>query len=415
MSNKKDLQALAETLVEEFYETQGAGVLKNLNKRTYGNLINGREDVLNSIKESLSDYTDEEGKEIGEKEKEEILHLVDREIWGYGIIDDLIHDKSISDIKIHNAENIRIKRNGKREGSDITFPSEGAYKSFVTRLLERNKVNLGTANAIQTFTDADQEDFILRLAVIGGLLIVGGSPLVVIRKIPKNKYSLSELSDLGMFGKTGRKCSLKVHFQEKFFPEGNEDLDSLFSQMIESRGILFTGKGASGKTTLMNACIEKIPESDSVMICQENAELFDLHHPDIIAAHVMVNGGDSKVSYNLGDLTRVALLVDLDRVIVGEVKEGSEAAGLSKASMTGHKCWTSVHGANCEMAVEKMADYISQATGYGNREALKQLTGFEYVVHLSDFTVDEIVRIVGFDASKGKLILRKVYPFEVSV
>ena len=57
MSNKKDLQALAETLVEEFYETQGAGVLKNLNKRTYGNLINGREDVLNSMKESLSDYT----------------------------------------------------------------------------------------------------------------------------------------------------------------------------------------------------------------------------------------------------------------------------------------------------------------------------------------------------------------------
>ena len=387
MSNKKDLQALAENLVEEFYETQGAGVLKNLNKRTYGNLINGREDVLNSMKESLSDYTDEEGKEIGEKEKEEILHLVDREIWGYGIIDDLIHDKSISDIKIHNAENIRIKRNGKREGSDITFPSEGAYKSFVTRLLERNKVNLGTANAIQTFTDADQEDFILRLAVIGGLLIVGGSPLVVIRKIPK----------------------------EKFFPDGNEDLDSLFSQMIVSWGILFTGKGASGKTTLMNACIEKIPDSDSVMICQENAELFDLHHPDIIAAHVMVNGGDSKVSYNLGDLTRVALLVDLDRVIVGEVKEGSEAAGLSKASMTGHKCWTSVHGANCEMAVEKMADYISQATGYGNREALKQLTGFEYVVHLSDFTVDEIVRIVGFDATKGKLILRKVYPFEVSV
>lgn len=73
------------------------------------------------MKESLSDYTDEEGKEIGEKEKEEILHLVDREIWGYGIIDDLIHDKSISDIKIHNAENIRIKRNGKER--EVTLPS----------------------------------------------------------------------------------------------------------------------------------------------------------------------------------------------------------------------------------------------------------------------------------------------------
>lgn len=104
MSNKKDLQALAETLVEEFYETQGAGVLKNLNKRTYGNLISGREDVLNSIRESLSDYTDEEGKEIGEEEKEEILHLVDREIWGYGIIDDLIHDKSMCRIWIQTTK-----------------------------------------------------------------------------------------------------------------------------------------------------------------------------------------------------------------------------------------------------------------------------------------------------------------------
>lgn len=415
MSNEKDLKVLAETLVEEFYEKQGAGVLKNLNKRTYGNLVSGREDVLKGIMDSLSEYTDENGEEISKEDKEKVIHLVDKEIWGYGIIDDLIHDKSISDIKIHNAGNIRIKRNGKREDAGITFPSEKAYLGFVTRLLERNKVNLGTANAIQTFTDADQEDFILRLAVIGGLLIVGGSPLVVIRKIPKNKYTLSELCDLGMFtfGKTGQKRSEPL--RGKLFAEGNEDLDVLFARMIESRGILFTGKGASGKTTLMNACIEKIPKTDAVMICQENAELFDENHPDIIAAHVMVNGGDSKVSYTLGDLTRVALLVDLDRVIVGEVKEGSEAAGLSKASMTGHKCWTSVHGANCEMAVEKMADYISQATGYGNREALKQLTGFEYVVHLSDFTVDEIVRITGFDTTKGKLNLRRVYPFEVIV
>lgn len=415
MSNEKDLKVLAETLVEEFYEKQGAGVLKNLNKRTYGNLVSGREDVLKGIMDSLSEYTDENGEEISKEDKEKVIHLVDKEIWGYGIIDDLIHDKTISDIKIHNAGNIRIKRNGKREDAGITFPSEKAYLGFVTRLLERNKVNLGTANAIQTFTDADQEDFILRLAVIGGLLIVGGSPLVVIRKIPKNKYTLSELCDLGMFTSAKTVQRRSEPLRGKLFAEGNEDLDALFARMIESRGILFTGKGASGKTTLMNACIEKIPKTDAVMICQENAELFDENHPDIIAAHVMVNGGDSKVSYTLGDLTRVALLVDLDRVIVGEVKEGSEAAGLSKASMTGHKCWTSVHGANCEMAVEKMADYISQATGYGNREALKQLTGFEYVVHLSDFTVDEIVRITGFDTTKGKLNLRRVYPFEVIV
>lgn len=411
MSRETELRNLALSLVDEFYENQGQGILNNLNKRTYGNLSSDREAVLASIGESLSEYQDEDGNEMTAEEKAAALSFVKKEIWGYGLIDDLIHDKTISDIKIHDAGHIRIKREGRRETSNLAFPSEAAYQSFVTRLLERNKVNLGTANAIQTFTDAEQEDFILRLAVISGLLIVGGSPCVVIRKIPKNKYSLQELEQMGMFSEQSSQQDDGEKIMDPYISVEHFQFDLLLHRMIRGKGILFTGKGASGKTTLMNACLEKIPETDSVMICQENAELFDLHHPDLIAAHVMINGGDSKVSYNLGDLTRVALLVDLDRVIVGEVKEGSEAAGLSKASMTGHKCWTSVHGESCEMAVEKMADYISQATGYGNREALKQLLGFEYVVHLRDFRVDEIARITDFDHAKGKLILEKVYPF----
>lgn len=410
MSRETELRNLALSLVDEFYENQGQGILNNLNKRTYGNLLSDREAVLTSIGESLSEYQDEDGNEMTAEEKAAALSFVKKEIWGYGLIDDLIHDKTISDIKIHDAGHIRIKREGRRETSNLAFPSEAAYQSFVTRLLERNKVNLGTANAIQTFTDAEQEDFILRLAVISGLLIVGGSPCVVIRKIPKNKYSLQELEQMGMFSEQSSQQDDGEEIMDPYISVEHLQFDLLLHRMIRGKGILFTGKGASGKTTLMNACLEKIPETDSVMICQENAEVFDLNHPDLIAAHVMINGGDSKVSYNLGDLTRVALLVDLDRVIVGEVKEGSEAAGLSKASMTGHKCWTSVHGESCEMAVEKMADYISQATGYGNREALKQLLGFEYVVHLRDFRVDEVVRIADFDHEKGKLILEKVYP-----
>ena len=401
MSRETELRNLALSLVDEFYENQGQGILNNLNKRTYGNLSSDREAVLTSIGESLSEYQDEDGNEMTAEERAAALSFVKKEIWGYGLIDDLIHD----------AGHIRIKREGRRETSNLAFPSEAAYQSFVTRLLERNKVNLGTANAIQTFTDAEQEDFILRLAVISGLLIVGGSPCVVIRKIPKNKYSLQELEQMGMFSEQSSQQDDGEEIMDPYISVEHLQFDLLLHRMIRGKGILFTGKGASGKTTLMNACLEKIPETDSVMICQENAELFDLNHPDLIAAHVMINGGDSKVSYNLGDLTRVALLVDLDRVIVGEVKEGSEAAGLSKASMTGHKCWTSVHGESCEMAVEKMADYISQATGYGNREALKQLLGFEYVVHLRDFRVDEVVRIADFDHEKGKLVLEKVYPF----
>jgi len=347
------------------------------------------------------------------EEKDLVIELIRKELWGYGIIDDLIHDKGISDIKLYGPDGVRDKRTGKREDARITFPDDGAYKTFVTKLLERNKVNLGTANAIQTFTDISQDDFILRITIISGLLVDGGKPVVAIRKIPKDKYTLGTLENAGMFKHKSKAAerSADRNRVKTYFSADNSDFNLLMNQMITSKGILFTGKGASGKTTLMNAMIAEIPYDESVMICQENAELFDLSHPDLFSCHVMTNQGDSKISYELGDLTRAALLVDLDRVIVGEVKEGSEAAGLSKASMTGHKCWTSVHGESCEMAVDKMADYISQATGYSTRDSLKQLQGFEYVVHLRNFRVDEIIRIAGWDKEKEALIFETVYPF----
>ena len=401
---------LANRLVEEFYKKQSAGLLTNLNKRNVDELDVSREKILKSIREELSNYESDCGASITEEQKDIIMELIDRELWGYGVIDPFIHEENVSDIKIYGCEKVMGKEIGCRRKLDVAFESDKAYLKFVSKLLERNKINLGTANAIQTFTDTSLEDFILRITVISALLTDSSLPVVAIRKIPKNKYDLLNLEHKGMFKKghkdnknrNGTRCS-------RVFEKMNPEFGALVQKMIHSKGILFTGKGASGKTTLMNAMISEIPHDESVMICQENAELFDLNHPDLFGCHVLTNTGDSKISYELGDLTRAALLVDLDRVIVGEVKNGSEAAGLSKASMTGHKCWTSVHGESCQMAVDKMADYISQATGYSTRDSLKQLLGFEYVVHLKDFRVDEVVRITGWNEADEGLAYETVY------
>jgi len=388
---------LAKLICEEFQKKQGAALLANLTKKKTDALDVSKEKILSEVRTELMDYVDEDGNPLTEEEKELVVDLVRKDIWGYGVVDGLIHDKDISDIKLYNYNNIQIKRLGKRSGTKEHFADEKDYSRFVTKVLERNKINLGTANSIQTFTDSGQDDFILRITIFSDFLTDSGDPMVAIRKIPKEKYTLSDLAKMGMFG--SKQCKEVVRI--------------LKDAALNGKGMLFTGKGASGKTTLMNALISEIPHDEAVMICQENAELFDLKHPNLFSAHVVTNTGDSKISYTLGDLTRAALLVDLDRVIVGEVKEGSEAAGLSKASMTGHKCWTSVHGENCEMAVDKMADYISQATGYSTRDSLKQLQGFEYVVHLRDFRVDEIIRITGWDKVNDTLIYETVYSKEM--
>lgn len=401
------IKELALRLVDELYREQNTAVFANLSKRNFEELFLSRDTLMKRVMQKLEEYENEDGTELTEKQKEAVLLQVRKEMWGYGLLDELIHDKDISDIKLHGYDRVLIKKWGKRYKTDISFESHENYTNFVTRILERNKVNLGTANAIQTFTDNTQTDFVLRITAVSGLLTTSEVTCITIRKIPKSKYTFKDLEEAGMFTKK-KKSTISVSKKQTFC--GNSLLNDLFPKMIASRGIIFTGKGASGKTTLMNASISQIPHNEAVMICQENAELFDNEHPDILSTHVMINGGDSKISYTLGDLTRAALLLDMDRVIVGEVKEGQEAAGLSKASMTGHKCWTSVHGEDCQMAIDKMADYISQATGYSLEESLHQLLGFEYVVHLRDYNVDEIIRIDGWDNEKNVLKTTNVYP-----
>lgn len=386
---------MALILEDSLYKNQGSAILEDINNKNIENLSTSKEKIRDILHTELSTYCNPDGSEISKQDKEDIIEIVEKKLWGYDIIDDLISDKDISDIKIYGYNHIRIKKKGKRLDSNISFYDEKSFKRFTTRLLERNHINLGTANAMQTFTDNEQLGFILRITVISSFLTDSGKPCIAIRKVPKDKYSLSDLSKLGMFKGFGHQDS-------------DEKLLKILKDMVSSKGILFTGKGAAGKSSLMNALIAEIPPYESIMICQENAELFDNNHPDLTCVHVVNNNSESKVNYDLGDLTRASLLMDLDRVIVGEVKSGEEAAGLSKASMTGHKCWTSVHGESCEMAVDKMADYISQATGYTIEESKRQLLGFEYVIHLHKFNVDEVCKITGI-TDDGKLKLETVY------
>lgn len=189
---------LANRLVEEFYKKQSAGLLSNLNKRNMDELEVSREKIIKTIRSELSEYESDSGAAITEEEKDIIMEIIDRELWGYGVIDPYIHEEDISDIKIYGGDRVMAKEVGKRKKLDVRFESDKAYKKFVSKLLERNKINLGTANAIQTFTDTSLDDFILRITVISGLLTDSGLPVVAIRKIPKNKYNLLTLSHKGM-------------------------------------------------------------------------------------------------------------------------------------------------------------------------------------------------------------------------
>lgn len=322
--------------------------------------------------------------------REKVLEEYEKKTWGYDILEPLIQDPDISDINVNGVDCIMYKKKGKREqAAGIAFRDREDLNTFLNHVAIKNKVSLSDSHALQTFTDKESNsDYILRFSVFTRFVSSTGTPYIAIRKIPKHKHTMEELQEMGMFDE-----SMKQYLTDR---------------AMHGTGILFTGKGASGKTTLMNAMLEVLPRTDRTLVIQENEELFTTGHPDMVFAHVVTNRGEGKIQYELKDLASMGLLFDLDTFVIGEIK-GAEALFFLNAAYTGHKCWASVHGISATEAMDKLADYVKYASDYTKREALQMLHYVSTVVFMKDFRVAEVAEISGWDEVAGNLTYRLVY------
>lgn len=308
-------------------------------------------------------------------------------VWSYDILDEIIEDNDISDIKIYDWDHVRIKRLGKRENCDITFRNEKHFLKFIEHVALKNKVSISDQNAAQNFVDKNScPSAILRFNITTGFINSSGKPVMHIRKIPKNKMTREELIKAG------------------FFDE--KTADYLEQRITTGEGMLFCGQGGSGKTTCMNYLIDLIPDDYSGLVIQENEELFS-NHPDMAFEHTVQNRGEGKIEYTLGDLARNGLLTDIDYFVIGEIK-GGEALYLLNAVYTGARGWASVHGSSSTEAMKKLVDYIKYNSDYTQEEALQMLLHLNTVVFMDHFHVKEITEVVGYDEKKGDLIYKKI-------
>ncbi len=323
---------------------------------------------------------------VSAESRKRLIDHFSRFIWGYYILEEAINDKDISDIKVLSENNVRIKRKGRRMNADIRFPSKSDYKRFISMVAVKNKTNLSDVNAIQSFTDKESNsNFILRFNIATDFVNSCDVPYLHIRKIPKKKYTIKNLIELNMLDE--------------------KTADYLINAASNSSGILFTGKGASGKTTLMNVLLDYIPHDKSGLVIQENEELFSNSHPDMMFQHIVSTHGEGKIQYDLKDLGRNGLLTDLDYFIIGEIK-GGEALYLLNASYTGHRCWASVHGMSSTEAFNKLADYVKYESDYSLKDIKRMLIGIKTIVYMKDFKVCEISEVRGME--NGEIVYEKI-------
>ena len=292
-------------------------------------------------------------------DREIILKKIYSAVYQNYILEPLINDDAISDIKVIAPNRIRVKVGGERYTSNFTFIDKDDYLRFIYSLAVRNNLDI-KENAINVFSDVTSNPkFRMRFNITTPYINSVEYPYLHIRKIAKKKRGLDYLL----------KCKMM----------DQKVADYLIDRARNGKGMIFTGKGASGKTTLMNMLLDYIPFDKSGLVIQESDELFSDVHPDLMFQHVTMNVARGEKTYDLQDEARNGLLTDLDYFIIGEVK-GAEAKYFINAADTGHRCWCSVHSPSSMDAIDKLADYVMYETKYSKEEATYMLKDLGTVI-----------------------------------
>lgn len=310
-------------------------------------------------------------------------------IWGYYILEPLIDDPQVSDIRIVDSSHIYIKKKGIRYPAEIKFADDKDYERFIERCILRNHINLGANNSIAIWTDKSSDDWILRFEAITKMLAANAYTTIHIRKHPKKKKTMDILTSPG----------------ENLL---TEDM-SVFIKECQERGesFLVCGNNGGGKTTLLNAMIENIPMQYSIFCAQESDELFSLKEREFCAYHVIEAKGESKISYSLKNLAQAGLTMDTDVYMLGEIK-GDEAAEMLRAVHTGAISYASTHSHSIPDAYVRLFDYIRRITNYSMQEIMYMLRYIKYGIYVHRYRVMDIAEAV-WNEEKKELEYRYIF------
>lgn len=304
-------------------------------------------------------------------------------VFGFHVLTGLVEEEDISDIKVLAWDNVRIKRLGQRLGTGITFWSPEDFRGAVEMIAVKNGINLGSTNAIQSFVDKkSSEKARLRFNISTETINDSGEPVLHIRKIPTTKNDIETLIRKGMM------------------------TEKVAEYLISKHGdgyMLICGNNGCGKTSLVNALLDEIPQDESVLVAQENEELFSDIHKDMIFQHI-----DKKNHYTLKELVINAQMLDIDHIVIGEIK-GKEALYFITASLTGCTGMATIHSVNAMMALDKMAEYCKWESDYSRDELFKLLSCVKTIVYINKFKVMEIVTNNGWDEQARCNRLEVVY------
>jgi len=187
-------------------------------------------------------------------------------------------------------------------------------------------------------------------------------------------------------------------------------LVSLLGELAASDAtVLFCGKGAAGKTTLLRAFIQAMPAMERVLIAESDSEIYPEKPYCLVQRIKKPHEGGRPVS--LRDLVADGLTMSLDTYCIGEIV-GEEALEFLRAAFSGHRCLATTHADCARDSLERLLSLALPAARGESETLLRRMLAqsVHYVVFLANFQVRQVVRVYGGKESGDKYEMVEIWP-----
>lgn len=353
----------------------------------YANVLMGNDDK-DSFMLFMEQYVKDEYVEKGILKSEDLpamMKKVERALFQLYVLQDLIDDPEVTDIKITAPNEIRARVHGKAYLSNIHFVDKNDYERFVNSICIRNRVLQDVPS--QTFTDNYDENYILRFSLTSKYVNSVDWPYLHIRKVPRKKMMAPELMAAGMFDEKIRDYLLDVG---------------------KRNSVVFAGPPGSGKTYCLNWYLEEAYEqSAEILVIQENDELF-AYRKGVMFEHVVNYDRKDAPAVSLERLGQLALVAGANVFVIGEAK-GAEICSAITLANSGCRTALTIHSPSSTETVNKMADLAMRGYAGSYDQTKRMLKCFQTIVYLENFKIQEISEIIGYDEEKKDMIYRYIY------
>lgn len=269
------------------------------------------------IEQLISQFMSEEKVIIPRIEKEELLTRIIDESVGYGPLEPLLDDPTITEILINGHREIYIEKLGKLQRAPVAFKDDNHVRHVIDRIVAPIGRRIDESSPM---VDARLPDGSRVNAVIPPISLIG--PVVSIRKFRKEPFQMKDLLN---------------------FSSLNNDMSIFLDAVVRAKlNILISGGTGSGKTTLLNVLGNSIPSGERIITIEDSAEL-RLDNPNVVGLEARPPNMEGTGEVTIRHLVKNSLRMRPDRIIVGEVR-GAEAFDMLQAMNTGHEgSITTVH------------------------------------------------------------------------